>query len=72
MKSYTLTQLKADASRIIRNARATHQEALVTTHGKPMVLLVPVTEEDVAWTAMPMVRTRLARALRERQGRRSP
>jgi prevent-host-death family protein len=65
MKSYTVAELKTHASRILAGAQR-DGDALITRHGRPVALLVPVSPEDLEWSMLPAVRRRLAKAHRER------
>lgn len=66
MKSYTVAELKTHASRILTSAQREGADALITRHGRPLALLVPVSSEDLEWSLLPRVRRRLAKAMRER------
>ena len=66
MEFYTIAELKAKGSQIVQIARRKKETALITRHGKPMVLIVPVSEQDIEWTGSPAVKKRLTRALKER------
>jgi prevent-host-death family protein len=65
MKSYTVAELKTHASRILAGAQR-DGDALITRHGRPVALLVPVSTEDLEWSLLPHVQRRLAKASRER------
>jgi prevent-host-death family protein len=66
MKSYTVAELKTHASRILSSAQRDGTDALITRHGRPMALIVPVSSEDLEWSLLPQVRRRLTKAMRER------
>lgn len=66
MKSYTVAELKTHASRILASAQRDGADALITRHGRPLALLVPVSAEDLEWSLLPRVKRRLAKAKRER------
>jgi len=66
MKSYTVAELKTHASRILDRAQREQADALITRHGRPLALIVPVSPEDLEWSLLPRVRSRLEKALRER------
>jgi prevent-host-death family protein len=66
MKSYTVAELKTHASRILASAQRDGADALITRHGRPLALLVPVSAEDLEWSLLPQVRRRLTQAMKER------
>lgn len=66
MKSYTVAELKTHASRILSSAQRDGADALITRHGRPLALIVPVSSEDLEWSLLPQVRRRLTKAMRER------
>lgn len=66
MKSYTVAELKTHASRILSSAQRDGTDALITRHGRPLALIVPVSSEDLEWSLLPQVRRRLTKAMRER------
>lgn len=71
MKSYTVAELKTHASRILARAQRDGTDALITRHGRPLALIVPVAPEDLEWSLRPGVRDRLETAKKERATGRS-
>ena len=67
MHFYTIAQFKAKASQIVREVNQTGEDALITVHGGPMVVLSPVNEDDIQLSRSPRVRARVRSALRERR-----
>ena len=66
MKSYTVAEFKTHSSKILSAASKQREEALITRHGKPLALIVPVNEADVEWSMTPAVRERLGKAFAEK------
>ena len=46
MRFITVTELRADAPRIIREIESSGEEVIVTKNGKPVVLIRPVSEGE--------------------------
>jgi prevent-host-death family protein len=46
-KSVSATEFKANCLRLVDRVRESHEEFVVTRHGKPVARLVPVEPEDV-------------------------
>lgn len=67
MKFYTVAELKTHASRILASGKKEDREAVITRHGKPTALLIPISEEELEWSLREPVRARLRRAAEERE-----
>jgi prevent-host-death family protein len=67
MKFYTIAELKTHASKIMEETHKYHRDALITRHGKPMAMIVPITEEELEWGSSPKVKARLKHALRDKK-----
>lgn len=67
MRFYTIAQFKANASQIVREVNRTGEDALITVHGGPMVVVCPANEDDINLTRSPRVRARVKTALKERK-----
>lgn len=67
MRFCTIAELKAHAPEIVRETESRGSQCLITRHGKPMALIVPISEEEIEWTRIPSVRRRLVQALKERK-----
>lgn len=67
MRFYTVAELKTNASKILASSRKEEKEAVITRHGKPTALLIPITEEELEWSLREPVRARLRRAAEERE-----
>lgn len=71
MKFYSVAELKTHASRILALSGKARREAVITRHGRPLALLVPISEDELEWSLREPVRDRLRRAAEERRaGRR--
>ena len=46
MRFITVTELRADATRIIREIETTGEEVVITKNGKPVVLIRPISEGE--------------------------
>jgi len=72
MKFTNVRELKARTSEMLRTVEKGNT-VLVTTHGRPTAMLVPVTEEDledVLWVYSPILRRKIEAGLRDiRRGR---
>lgn len=67
MRFYSVAELKSQASKILSEGQRHHRDALITRHGKPLALLVPISEEELEWSSSPAVRERLRQAVKERK-----
>ena len=69
MERCTVAELKAKVGRFVERSKTGKAEAIITKHGKAQALMVmvPLSEEDIEWTAKGSVRARLRRALDERR-----
>lgn len=67
MHFYTIAQFKAKASQIVREVKRTGEDALITVHGGPMVVLSPANEDDIQLSRSPRLRARVRSALKERK-----
>lgn len=65
MKFYSVAELKTHASKILAESSKGVMEAVITKHGKPTALLVPITEDELEWSLREPIRTRLQRAVKE-------
>jgi antitoxin (DNA-binding transcriptional repressor) of toxin-antitoxin stability system len=66
MKFYTVAELKTHASKILSLGLKANREAVITRHGKPLALLIPIAEEELEWSLREPVRARLRKAAEER------
>ena len=66
MKFYSVAELKTHASKILAFGVKADKEAVITRHGKPLALLIPIGEEELEWSLREPVRRRLRRAAEER------
>lgn len=62
-----MAELKTNASKILDNAQRDGRDAIITRHGRPVALLVPVSPEDMEWNLQPRIQRRLRKAYRERK-----
>jgi prevent-host-death family protein len=67
MKFYSVAEFKTHASRILAMSGKAHREAVITRHGRPLALLVPISEDEIEWSLREPIRDRLRRAAEERQ-----
>ena len=67
MKFYTIAELKTHASRILALGKRMHAEAVITRHGKPLVVLIPIEPDELEWSLREPVRERLRKAAQERR-----
>lgn len=67
MHFYTIAQFKAKASQIVREVNRTGEDALITVHGGPMVVVSAAHEDDIHLSRSPRLRARVRSALKERK-----
>jgi len=67
MKFYTVAELKTHISQILALGKKHHSEAVITRHGKPLALLIPIDPEDLEWSLREPIRARLRKAAQERR-----
>ena len=67
MKFYTVAEVKTHISRILALGKKSHTEAVITRHGKPLALLIPIEPEDLEWSLREPIRARLRKAAQERR-----
>ncbi len=46
MRFITVTELRANAPRIIKEIKSTREEVVITKNGKPVVLIRPISEGE--------------------------
>jgi antitoxin YefM len=67
MRSLTVTEVKARLNELVDEAAATHEQILITKHGRPAAVLVAAEDleslqETVYWLSQPRVKETIAEA----------
>ena len=68
MKLYSIVEFKANTSKILNESHETKDSSVITKSGKPYALVIQITEADLQWSLRKDVKSRLTRALQDREG----